>query len=229
MKRLALAAVVSALLVGTICCDRQPGPRDDLPRVLLIGDSISIEYTPLVAELLQDVAVVERNPGNAQHTGTGVRLIDQWLGDSDWEVIHFNWGLWDFTYRSPSKRKFGDLDKIRGTPMIPLEDYERNLDQLVRRLKRTGATLIWACSTVVPEGEPGRFVGDDLKYNQAAAAVMARHGVRVNDLYALTREFSPSMFRAPADVHFAPQGNRLIAAQVAAEITDALAAGDRGQ
>ena len=53
----------------------------ELPNVLIIGDSISIGYTPFVKEALEGKANVVHNEGNAQHTGTGLIKLEEWLGD----------------------------------------------------------------------------------------------------------------------------------------------------
>ncbi len=128
---------------------------------------------------MKDEANVVHNRGNAQHSGTGVRQLDKWLGDTRWDVIHFNWGLWDLCYRHPESKVQGRRDKVRGTLTTSLEQYEKNLDQLVTRLRKTGAVLIWANTTVVPEGEAGRKLNDDLSYNAAAARVMQNHDVPI--------------------------------------------------
>ena len=194
----------------------------DEPNVLIIGDSISLGYTPYVVELLKDDARVIHSKGNSQHTGTGLKRVDSWLGDTKWDVIHFNWGLWDLCYRHPESKEQGHRDKVRGTLTTSLGQYEQNLEELVLRLKKTEAVLIWGNTTVVPENEAGRKVGDDLKYNEVAARVMQKHGVSANDLNSLTRSFSPHSFMKPGDVHFKPEGYQRLAAQVAATIRAAL-------
>lgn len=193
-----------------------------LPRVLVIGDSISLGYTPHVVSMLKQQASVIHSRGNSQHTGTGLAKIDQWIGDGHWDVIHFNWGLWDLCYRNPESKVQGRRDKVNGKLTIELEQYEDNLDRLVARLKKTGAALIWAHTTVVPEGEAGRKIDDDLKYNAAAARVMKKHGVRINDLNRLTRTFEPELFTAPGNVHFKPEGSIRLARQVCREVLVAL-------
>ena len=87
---------------------------EGLPKVLIIGDSISGGYTPRVVNLLKDKALVKHNPGNAQHTGTGIEKLDAWIGETDWDVIHFNWGLWDLCYRHPESKVQGRRDKVQG-------------------------------------------------------------------------------------------------------------------
>src|SRR5882757_11342750 len=69
-----------------------------LPRVLLIGDSISIGYTLDTRELLAGKANVHRIPTNGGPTTSGLANLDAWLGEGKWDVIHFNWGLHDLKY-----------------------------------------------------------------------------------------------------------------------------------
>ena len=65
------------------------------PRVLLIGDSITVTYSPTTIELLKDTADVEMIPQNGGPTTLGLEHIARWLGDTPWDIIHFNWGLHD--------------------------------------------------------------------------------------------------------------------------------------
>ena len=67
----------------------------NLPRVLLIGDSISIGYTIPTRELLAGKANLHRIPANGGPTINGLKSLDAWLGNAKWDVIHFNWGLHD--------------------------------------------------------------------------------------------------------------------------------------
>jgi len=194
----------------------------DLPKALLIGDSISIGYTPHVVATLKGKVDVTHHRGNAQHTGTGLKMLDRWVGKTQWDVIHFNWGLWDLCYRHPQSKEQGRRDKKRGTLTTSLEQYEKNLDQLAVRLKKTKAKLIWAHNTTVPEGEAGRKVGDDDKYNEAAVRVMKKHGIEINDLNALTDSFPAELFTAPGNVHFKTEGSKKLGQTVAEKITEAL-------
>ncbi len=193
-----------------------------LPKVLVIGDSISKAFTPYVTRQLNGKASVTHNKGNAKDTGEGLEKLDQWIGKTRWAVIHFNWGLWDLCYRHPESKVQGRRDKVRGTLTTPLEQYEKNLEQLVSRLKKTDAKLIWANTTVVPEGEAGRVIGDDEKYNEAAAKIMKRHGIVINDLHGLTKTFAADQFDGPGNVHYTQEGYRKIGKQVADHILKAL-------
>ena len=116
----------------------------------------------------------------------------------------------------------GNRDKVNGTQSVPLSQYKKNLEQLVLRLKKTGAKLIWASTSKVPEGEIGRFAGDELKYNKIAREIMQKHGVLVNNLHQLSSSLDASLFRKHGDVHYTPQGSALLGQQVADHIGKAL-------
>ncbi|MBM4040560.1 MAG: SGNH/GDSL hydrolase family protein [Planctomycetes bacterium] len=191
-----------------------------LPRVLLIGDSISIGYTVPVRALLRGKANVHRPLTNCGPTTTALKELDKWLGEGKWDVIHFNWGLHDLKYMN----EFGDLVAVeKGTQQVPVEQYEKNLDELVQRLKKTGAKLIWAATTPVPKGAQGRVPGDEVKYNEAAKRVMDRHGVAINDLHAFAAQFTGyKAIQMEKNVHFMRTGSVELAKQVAAHILKAL-------
>ena len=102
-------------------------------------------------------------------------------------------------------------------------DYEKNLRELVAKMKATGAKLIWATITPIPDGElqPGRRFGDEAEYNAIAKKIMEANGVRINDLNAwITPKLAE--LQNPKDVHFKPEGYAGLAAKVAAEIETAL-------
>ena len=100
---------------------------------------------------------------------------------------------------------------------MPLDEYTVNLEKLVIRLKETGAHLIWASTTLVPEDEAGRFVGDAARYNEAAAAIMKKYSIPINDLHLLSSMITEH-FTSPGDVHFSKEGSQILARQVAASI-----------
>lgn len=203
--------------------DYTPDPR--LPNVLIIGDSISMGYTLAVRDLLRGKANVLRPmrpggkaPANCFSTAVGLKELPGWLGQTKWTVIHFNWGLHDLCYRNPGAKTPGNRDKTHGRIEVPLPEYQANLEKLVSRLGQTGARLIWATTTKVPEGEVGRFAGDERKYNAAAAEVMARHGIATDDLYLLSTRLPDAQWLGPGNVHFKAEGYGRLAGQVASSI-----------
>ncbi|MFZ2640107.1 MAG: SGNH/GDSL hydrolase family protein [Verrucomicrobiia bacterium] len=178
-----------------------------LPRVLLIGDSISMGYTLPVRKLLEGKANVHRIPTNGGPTKNGIANIDKWLGAGKWDVIHFNWGIHDLKFMPDGKRQ------------VEPADYEKNLRELVAKMKATGAKLIWATITPIPDGElqPGRRFGDEAEYNDIAKKIMEANGVRINDLNAYITPQLDKM-QKPKDVHYTDEGSAFLAKKVAAEI-----------
>ena len=191
--------------------------QPDLPRVLIIGDSISIGYTIPVRGILEDFANVHRPPANCASSKHGLESIDKWLGNKKWDVIHFNWGLHDLKYMGPNGENLADPNLPSNKQQVPIEQYSKNLDQLVQKMKKTGAKLIWRNTTPVPEGSKGRVVGDSDKYNKSAAEIMAQHGIPTNDLYSFSKENWDKIGRK-ANVHFTPQGSKQLATLVAESI-----------
>jgi hypothetical protein len=224
MKKTSLVSIALIIAFTIIYTTKSENiqPKQSLPHVLIIGDSISIEYTLYLIEILKGEAIVKHNEGNAQHTGTGLKNLDRWIGKTKWDVIYFNWGLWDLCYRHPDSKVQGFRDKVNGTITTNLEQYKRNLDLLVLRLKNTGAILIWAQTSLVPEGEAGRFVGDEMKYNEVAATIMKKHCIMIDDLHTLTKEFAPVLFLEPGNVHYTKEAYKKIAEHISVKIRMAL-------
>ena len=195
-----------------------------LPRVLLIGDSISIGYTLPVRELLEGKANVHRPAANCASTKHGLESLDKWLGDKDkkWDVIHFNWGLHDLKYMGPQGQNLADPENPTSAHQVAPEQYEKNLEELVARLKKTGAKLVWRSTTPVPEGAKGRVPGDSAKYNAIAKKVMDANGIPIDDLFAFAAPRWSEIGRK-ADVHFTPEGSKRLAEQVAKAIEKQLA------
>ena len=204
---------------------RPPNPAyaavvDDprLPRVLLLGDSISIGYTVPVRELLAGKANVHRPADNCGPTSRGVESIERWLGDGKWDLIHFNFGLHDIAHLD---EKGGRVDPPAGQHQVLIAQYEKNLRQLVARLKKTGAKLIWCSTTPVPEGSAYRVKGDEIPFNEVAAKIMREEGIEIDDLYAYALPRLAEI-QLPANVHYTPEGSKVLAQQVASSIEHGL-------
>jgi lysophospholipase L1-like esterase len=181
-----------------------------LPRVLLIGDSISMGYTLPVRKALSGKANVHRVMENGGPTSKSLEKIDSWLGDKHWDVIHFNWGLHDLKVE-------GDKNQV------PIDQYEKNLRTLVERLKKTDAKLIWCSTTPVPEGvtSPIRHNDSVMAYNEVAKKVMDENNIPINDLYTFALPKLKDI-QLPKNVHYTDKGYEVLAEPVAAVIEKAL-------
>lgn len=192
-----------------------------LPRVLLIGDSISIGYTLATREALKGKANLHRIPTNGGPTTRGLESIDAWLGESQWDVIHFNWGLHDLKYMGPNGENLYPKEK-GGHQQVPPDEYGKNLEKLVQRLQQTKAKLIWRNTTPVPPETKGRYVGDSAAYNKIAARIMKKHHIPTHDLFTISKERMQELMR-PANVHYTPEGYKVLGKNVAQVIIEALA------
>jgi lysophospholipase L1-like esterase len=177
-----------------------------LPRVLLIGDSISRGYTRAARQALAGKVNLHRAPANCGPTTAGLQKLDVWLGDGKWDLIHFNFGIHD----------------RNSTP----EAYTQRLEQIILRLKATGARVVFATSTPMPTDSETYRKGVCATLNQAALPTMARHGVPVNDLYAAILPKLAEL-QNPKDCHFNAAGYTLLGSVVAETILRELGAKGR--
>ena len=227
---LALAVLVMTVSLSACSTAPQMQSKPAAPlHVLIIGDSISMNYTPRVRSLLGDGAVVVRptlangRAENCAGTNNGIKHIDRWLqlDGGDWDVIHFNFGLHDIKQVHPETGR-ASRDPAHGL-QAPLPLYVQQLTNIVDTLEATGATLIFATTTPVPEGRvsPYRNVNDAARYNAAAVAIMRERGIAVNDLYAFALPRLAKL-QKPANVHFTREGSKALG-QVVTETIQAAA------
>ncbi len=162
-----------------------PSWAESLPRVLILGDEVSKQPARSVAaELKGRAVVVWKHPGD---TSSALAQLDKVLGDTKWDVIHFNFGLADLHYKDPRTQTTRVMSKHAGGVRVTSpEQYRENLQQLVKRLKATRSKLVWASTTPIPSSKFDHFYdpGSEIEYNDIAAKVMGEHGITVNDLHA---------------------------------------------
>ena len=194
-----------------------------LPNVLILGDSISIGYTPVVRQLLANQANVYRPNINCQHTGIGMALLDTWLSDIGWDVISFNFDIWD-THLLDSKGNLL-LDKdgtgitgcddahIRHTP----EQYRENLTEITTRLQARCKSLIWISTTPITYRKGERFETIP-RLNRIADEVMQLHHVPIVDLYSYVIPHAAEWLSAD-QCHFNQTGNYQLGTLVTTAIT----------
>lgn len=182
-----------------------------LPRVLIIGDSISMGYTLPVRKLLEGKANVHRIPQNGGPSKQGIARIDAWLGTGKWDVIHFNHGIHDTKIMPDGKRQ------------VEPAEYEANLRAIVVKLKATGAKLIFALTTPIPPSplKGDRHFGDEREYNAIATKVMKENGITINDLHSYMLPRFKEL-QLPDDLHYKAEGSEFLAVRVAEVITTAL-------
>lgn len=182
----------------------------DTSKLLVIGDSISIDYTPFLAEELGGDWAVVHNEGNAEDSPTLLAGLDGWLAaDPDADAIVFNCGLHDI------KR-----DRETGRFQVPLTDYRANLERIVQRLQATGRALTWATITPVNYewhlSKPFDRREEDVQaYNAGSLQIISRAGIPICDLHAVVEAAGVDECLRPDGVHMVEKASRLLGQKVA--------------
>ena len=214
-----------------------PGSQQaDLPKVLIFGDSISGGYSKPLIQLLEGKAEVVKlgavatyriNEEAFWHSSGKARKLDfgsakaciadlerfkRHLSENPYDVIHFNFGLNDM-FRGR-----------KGAWHNPLDQYAKDLDTIVTLLKTNGARIIWANTTPIPSNNPYRPVGEEALYNAAAAKVMERHGIPINDLHRVVTEWDGyAEWKQGSNVHFPGGVYAMLAEEISRKILAAIA------
>lgn len=177
----------------------------NLPRVLLIGDSITRDYYPEVEKHLSGKAYVARL-ATSRFIADPVLLqeIALVLDNTRFDIIHFNNGMHGWQH---SEKDYGDV--FPGF-LAAIKTHAPN------------AKLIWANTTTLkvspflpPEDQTQPSDERIAKRNAIALEYIKPEGIDVDDLNSLVKGH-PEYHRD--NIHFNKQGIALQAAQVAAHI-----------
>ncbi len=188
-----------------------PSDGSQLPRVLIIGDSISNGYAATVRKQLEGKAVVDHWATPLWVTHGGIHAgLEKAVGDYQYAVIHFNHGLHGW-------------QKDR----TPEGSYEPAMRRYMVAMKKCakGATVIWGSTTpMTVKGSPEQLDPENnptiLRHNAIAAKVMKKNGIAVNDLYAQVVDH-PEWSRKDR-FHYDGNGSKQLGQTVAAAISKAL-------
>jgi len=182
--------------------------KDDLPRVLLVGDSITRGYFGGTEKLLAGKASCARlTTSKCVSDPTFNDDLQLLLKQYKFSVIHFNNGLHGWGYTE--------------------EQYRDGLAKTVGALKQNApdAKFIWATTTPVREKSDLQKFGERTERvkerNLIAAEIMKQHGFATNDLFGLVEDHPD--WHSTDGVHFNAKGKEAQARQVAESVTSCLA------
>ena len=173
--------------------------RHDLPRVLLIGDSITRAYYKGVEQNLRGKAYCARiATSKAVGDPALTAELHAFLPEARFDVIHFNIGMhgWDYSE----------------------EEYRKHLPDLLKEIRRDapGAKLIWASTTLVRKDHGSGPTNDRIRArNTIAHTYFAHERIPIDDLSGL---MAAHQDLHSDDVHFNGEGAALQAKQVTAEV-----------
>ncbi len=177
----------------------------DLPRVVLIGDSITRGYYPIVEQLLKGQAYVARIT-TSKAIGDPA-LLDElatFLKQARFDAVHFNIGMHGWAYTE--------------------DDYRQHFPELIAAIRKNAprARLVWASTTPIrADTESGARNDRIVRRNSIARDLAAAEGIPVDDLHAL---MTPHGDMHSDNVHFNQEGSSLLAGQVAREVAKLLPA-----
>ncbi len=186
-----------------------------LPTIVLVGDSIRMGYAPIVAKLLEGQANIVASDENGGDSSKVLSNLDQWVITHQPTVVHFNCGLHDIKISRKAKQ-----------PQISLDQYEKNLGQIVDRLqKETKARLIFATTTPIRddlhakrEGDFDRLEADVKRYNEVALKVMKEKGVEIDDLHTVVNKAGIDKVQRTDGTHYTDEGSKVLAENVARSV-----------
>ncbi len=196
-----------------------------LPRLFVLGDSISIQYGPHLRKMLHGKFEYDRKGGADATLGDPFHATGPNGGDSSnvleyllkrqsqspiqADYIAFNCGLHDIK-----------CDLATGAHQIPIDQYRQNLTLSLDHIMATAAEPIWIRTTPVDDQIHNsrnklfhRFEADVERYNAVADEVMSASGVGCIDLHGFTRSLEDDLFCD--HVHFADPIRKLQAAYIA--------------
>jgi lysophospholipase L1-like esterase len=181
--------------------------KGDLPRVLLIGDSITRGYFDGVEKQLAGKAYCARlTTSKCVADPAFLDEVQLLLKQYRFAVIHFNNGLHGFGYTE--------------------DQYRSGLSELLEVLKKhsSDAKLIWATTTPMREpsdlGQIAELTARVKARNQIAAEIWRDRGIVTNDLYGLVEQHQE--YFSGDGVHFNENGREVQVKQVAETVLSCL-------
>jgi lysophospholipase L1-like esterase len=177
-----------------------------LPKVYVLGDSISIHYGPFLQQHLRGVMDYARKEGedeallNLDHPagangGDSARVLaflqaKARTGGIDADVLLVNCGLHDIK-----------TDIQTGTKQVDTEAYAANLHAIVELGRKLKPQLTWIRTTPCDEAIHNtfpvgfhRFTADVTTYNRIADTIMREAGVPVIDLHTFTLNLGDDLY-----------------------------------
>lgn len=212
LRWLVLGVTYSLFVAGAVHAQtRSP----ELPKVVLIGDSIRLGYTAPVAKRLEKIAQVISPEPNGGDSANVLAHLDEWALRGRPVLVHLNCGLHDLK-RDKKTKQF----------QVSLEQYQANLREIITRVRASGAALVFANTTPIDDerhakrgAEFDRTEAEVRRYNAAAERVMRDAKVPVHDLHWLVERRGAQKLQLPDGTHYTPEGYEVLGEAVADSIT----------
>jgi lysophospholipase L1-like esterase len=182
-----LCVELAALAWQMYFAPRFPTDTPKPVHVLLAGDCSTTNLAPLLRAALWPDYYVSRIPEHVNSDQLLAKLDDLVIAKKP-DIFYFNVGL-------------GDATRIKGKHITPIDAYEKNLTEIIRRVRATTkARIIWVSTVAVVDEWRKRAAGphgpvvansDVDPYNAAALRVMTENRVECFDLNAFMWQAGP--------------------------------------
>lgn len=179
--------------------------NDSLPRVALIGDSITEGYFRFVQKALEGVARVDvLTTSYSIESAMYRKSVKAFIDDSDYAVVHYNYGLHAYNVEDAC--------------------YEQGCREMIAYFLNRSKTVIGTSTTVLNDDlqTESLYWKDKVRSrNEKLLAIARDMGLSVDDLNAVSHHLAGEN-RAPDGVHFSEKGYKALAKSVVESIQKVL-------
>ena len=178
----------------------------DLPRLFVLGDSISIQYGPYLERYLasryhyarkigQEPALQNLDPPQDENGRDSAHVLAflramQAHGGLDADVLLLNCGLHDIK-----------TDPATGDKQVTPDQYESNLLSIIQVARDMGLKIVWVRTTPVDDATHNqretsfyRYAVDVEVYNAIADGLMRAFTIPSIDLFTFTGKLGPDLY-----------------------------------
>ena len=173
------------------------GPRTAPKAMLVIGDSISLGFTPFLRTALVDRFDVERPEENCRNSFYCKKNIRAWTKGGQWDIAIFNAGLHDITK----------------TPYTPLKTYIENILTIADQLKSVSKQVLFVETTCIPNIE-SRYAKFVPKYNYFVNNSFNKNGIKVIKMYDISLNIPETGRISPTNLHYTDLGSAHLASNI---------------
>ncbi|MBE6564208.1 MAG: SGNH/GDSL hydrolase family protein [Ruminococcaceae bacterium] len=181
-----------------------------MKKILLLGDSIRMNYQERVIECLKGKAEVRHPPTNCCFSKYTLRFINNWLKLFEGEkpdIIHWNNGIWDTTTISE-----------RVPALTNLGEYVDTMTDIYREMRAFApeAKIIFATTTPLGDRAGTQKRRDRIaQYNSVIVPVLRdEYGCDIDDLYSFVLPHI-NEYLAEDTVHLSDLGKEKVGEEVA--------------
>jgi len=181
-----------------------------MTKISLLGDSIRLQYQPIVEKLLGSDFEVYGPADNCRFAKYTLRGLFDWAeAMHDSRIVHWNDGMWDIC------NLFGD------GLFSSEEEYVNSMLRIADILLQRHEIVIFATTTPVKPENRYNKTKDIQRYNELIVPKLREKGVLINDLYSVVAADVPRYVSADT-IHLSEEGIELCARKTAEAIRAAV-------